>query len=244
MTRVLTCPPLLERLLYKDSLMLVIDKPAGIPVHAGPGGGPNLEQGFDDLLFGLPRVPALAHRLDRDTSGCLILGRHRKALQKLGKLFQQSRIAKTYLALVPAPITTLSGTIDAPLNKVSAHGGWKMRVTDDAAEVGAQTAVTDYTVLGCVEGISLVRFAPRTGRTHQLRVHTCHAFGVPILGDTLYGTGQNPLGGPMPKRLFLHAETVSIPLYPSREAVDARAPLPPEFIEYAVTSSCQMQELV
>src|SRR5215468_5477478 len=79
--------PLAERVLYRDGLILVIDKPAGIAVHPGPGGGPNLESGFDELRFGLPHPPALAHRLDRDTSGCLVLGRHPKALRRLGALF-------------------------------------------------------------------------------------------------------------------------------------------------------------
>ena len=72
---------LLARLLYRDGLLLIIDKPAGLPVHAGPGGGPNLEQYLEPLRFGLPQPPALAHRLDRDASGCLVLGRHRKALE-------------------------------------------------------------------------------------------------------------------------------------------------------------------
>ena len=78
-------PPtwLLDRLLYRDGLILIVDKPAGVPVHAGPGGGINLEHYLEALRFGLPRTPALAHRLDRDTSGCLVLGRHRKALARL-----------------------------------------------------------------------------------------------------------------------------------------------------------------
>ena len=88
----MTPDALLARLLYKDPLMLVIDKPAGLPVHAGPKGGENLERYFQALRFGLPRPPSLAHRLDRDTSGCLVLGRHRKALAKLGKLFSSGRV--------------------------------------------------------------------------------------------------------------------------------------------------------
>src|SRR5918912_589679 len=88
------------RLLYRDGLMLIIDKPAGLPVHAGPGGGPNLERYLGALRFGLPSPPALAHRLDRDTSGCLVLGRHRKALAKLGRLFSGGLVEKTYWAVV------------------------------------------------------------------------------------------------------------------------------------------------
>ena len=88
------------RLLYRDGLMLVLDKPAGIAVHKGPKGGASLEDDFDALRFGLPRKPALAHRLDRDTAGCLVLGRHHKALEQLGLLFKQGKIAKTYWAVV------------------------------------------------------------------------------------------------------------------------------------------------
>jgi tRNA pseudouridine32 synthase/23S rRNA pseudouridine746 synthase/23S rRNA pseudouridine1911/1915/1917 synthase len=93
-----TIGPVAERILYRDGLVLVIDKPAGVPVHAGPRGGPNLEAGFAALRFGLPRPPALAHRLDRDTSGCLVLGRHPKALRRLGMLFAEGKIEKTYWA--------------------------------------------------------------------------------------------------------------------------------------------------
>ena len=88
------------RLLYRDGLMLVLDKPAGVAVHRGPKGGASLEDDFDALRFGLPRKPALAHRLDRDTAGCLVLGRHHKALEKLGLLFKQGKIGKTYWAIV------------------------------------------------------------------------------------------------------------------------------------------------
>src|ERR1700755_2772988 len=94
-----------DRVLYRDALMLIIDKPAGVPVHAGPGGGPNLEQDLDALRFGLPNPPAIAHRLDRDTSGCLVLGRQRKGLSRLGKLFQEGLVEKTYWAITGAPPT-------------------------------------------------------------------------------------------------------------------------------------------
>src|SRR5258708_1037676 len=96
----MTPEEILARLIYRDGLMLVIDKPAGLPVHKGPKGGESLEDYFDALRFGLPRRPALAHRLDRDTSGCLVLGRHRKALAALGRLFKSGRIEKNYWALV------------------------------------------------------------------------------------------------------------------------------------------------
>src|SRR5690349_24886919 len=108
---------MVARLLYRDGLMLVIDKPPGIAVHRGPKGGESLEDHFGALRFGLPRAPALAHRLDRETSGCLVLGRHRKALETLGKLFKQSKIGKTYWALVQGGPSESEGRIDMPLGK-------------------------------------------------------------------------------------------------------------------------------
>ncbi|MGY4328446.1 23S rRNA-/tRNA-specific pseudouridylate synthase [Bradyrhizobium sp. LB7.2] len=96
----MTADEILARVLHRDGLMLVIDKPAGLPVHRGPKGGANLETSFDALRFGLPRPPVLAHRLDKDTSGCLILGRHRKATASLGLLFKHGKIGKTYWTIV------------------------------------------------------------------------------------------------------------------------------------------------
>ena len=105
------------RVLHRDGLMLVIDKPAGIPVHRGPKGGANLEASFDALRFGLPRPPVLAHRLDRDTSGCLVLGRHRKATASLGLLFKHGKISKTYWAVVEGGPAEDEGTVDIPLGR-------------------------------------------------------------------------------------------------------------------------------
>lgn len=220
------------RLLYRDGLMLVLDKPSGIPVHAGPGGGPNLEQGFDALRYGFPNPPALAHRLDRDTSGCLVLGRHRKALARLGKLFESGRAQKTYLAVVAASPDADTGTIDMPLAKVHKHKGWKMKVAE-AGDADAQKTVTDYKVLGREDGYAFIAFYPRTGRTHQLRVHALAAFGAPIAGDTLYG-GEADRAQP---RLFLHAARIVLPLYPNRDAITVDAPLPPEFRQFQVVAN-------
>ena len=209
-------PPdlLVARLLFRDAMMLVIDKPAGIAVHAGPGGGPNLEQFFEPLRFGLPRLPALAHRLDRDTSGCLILGRHRKALARLGRMFAGGRIEKTYWAIVEGKPAKGEGRIDLPLQKVARKDAWRM-VPDPAG----QSAITDYRVMGSIEGLSWMEFHPRTGRTHQIRVHAA-AVGCPILGDTIYGTPDD--GRP----LHLHSRGVTVPLYPTREPIAVVAPAP------------------
>jgi tRNA pseudouridine32 synthase/23S rRNA pseudouridine746 synthase len=134
------------RLLYRDGLMLVIDKPAGFAVHKGPKGGESLEDHFGALRFGLPRAPALAHRLDRDTSGCLVLGRHRKALAELGRLFKSGRIAKTYWAVVEGGPVEDEGRIDLPLGRKDATRGWWMK-----HDPQGQPAVTTWKVLGRVE---------------------------------------------------------------------------------------------
>ncbi|WP_315781663.1 RNA pseudouridine synthase [Bradyrhizobium sp. SZCCHNPS1003] len=134
---------MLARVLHRDGLMLVIDKPAGIPVHKGPKGGPNLEASFDALRFGLPRPPVLAHRLDKETSGCLVLGRHRKATASLGLLFKHSKISKTYWAVVEGGPDADEGVIDLPLGKLNAERGWWQK-----PDPQGQPAVTKWRVLG------------------------------------------------------------------------------------------------
>src|SRR5947208_4670599 len=111
----MTAEEIVARLIYRDGLMLVIDKPAGLAVHKGPKGGQSLEDYFDALRFGLPRAPALAHRLDRDTSGCLVLGRHRKALAALGRLFKTGSVGKSYWAVVQGGPEASEGRIELPL---------------------------------------------------------------------------------------------------------------------------------
>ena len=134
---------IIARLLYRDGLMLVLDKPAGFAVHKGPKGGESLEDYFGALRFGLPRAPALAHRLDRDTSGCLVLGRHRKALAELGRLFKGGRVGKTYWALVEGGPADDEGRIDLPLGRKDATRGWWMK-----HDPQGQPAVTTWKVLG------------------------------------------------------------------------------------------------
>src|SRR3954470_15100890 len=142
--------------------MLVVDKPAGIAVHKGPKGGQSLEDFFPALRFGLPRAPALAHRLDRDTSGCLVLGRHRKALATLGKLFKGGRIGKTYWAVVEGGPAEDEGRIDLPLGRRDESRGWWMKV-----DPAGQPAVTTWTVMGRAQGLAWLALEPVTGRTHQ-----------------------------------------------------------------------------
>jgi tRNA pseudouridine32 synthase / 23S rRNA pseudouridine746 synthase len=216
----MTSEEITERLLYRDGLMLVIDKPAGLAVHKGPKGGESLEDHFDALRFGLPRAPALAHRLDRDTSGCLVLGRHRKALAELGRLFKAGRIGKTYWAVVEGGPTQDEGRIDLPLGRKDATRGWWMR-----HDPHGQPALTTWKLLGRNEDsghrLSWLALEPLTGRTHQLRVHSA-AMGWPILGDSVYGNALRRAG----ELLQLHAREIVVPLYKNRKPIAVTAPVP------------------
>lgn len=219
--------PILSRLLYRDGLMLVIDKPAGLPVHPGPKGGDTLFHHLDALRFGLPRKPEVAHRLDKDTSGCLVLGRHPKALRRLGKLFHDDRIGKIYWAVIEGGPAQDQGIIDLPLAPKSPDRGWWMKV-----DANGQPSRTEWRVLGrdsdAAGGpLAFLELKPITGRTHQLRVH-CAAMGWPILGDTIYGTAPRT-GGP---GLHLHARSITIPLYPKKEPVIVEAPVPEHMAPY------------
>jgi tRNA pseudouridine32 synthase/23S rRNA pseudouridine746 synthase/23S rRNA pseudouridine1911/1915/1917 synthase len=231
----MSAPDLVSRVLHRDGLMLVIDKPAGLPVHARPGmkkgaGGPSLEDYFHQLRFGLPRDPALAHRLDRDTTGCLVLGRHPKALRKLHKLFLEGRIDKTYWAICRGAPEKPSGTIDVAMKKGTERAGWKMNVAA-AGEEGAMTAVTTYRTLKTANGLSFIEAKPKTGRTHQIRVHLA-SIGAPILGDPLYGDlTKEERAGPV----MLHARRVVIPISKNKEPATVEAP-PPEWMTAALAA--------
>jgi len=224
----MTPEEIVARLIYRDGLMLVIDKPAGLPVHKGPKGGESLEDYFDALRFGLPRPPALAHRLDRDTSGCLVLGRHRKALAALGRLFKSGQVEKSYWAVVAGGPTQDEGRIELPLGRKDATRGWWMK-----HDPAGQPAVTTWKVMGRrpgypasgeaqTIGISWLVLEPLTGRTHQLRVH-CAAMGWPIIGDGVYGSGPRNAA----PRLHLHAREIVVPFYKNRAPIRVTAPVPP-----------------
>jgi tRNA pseudouridine32 synthase/23S rRNA pseudouridine746 synthase len=210
---------ILSRVLYRDALMLVLDKPAGIAVHAGGAvRGPTLDSFFDALRYGLPRRPELAHRLDRETSGCLVLGRHRKSIADLNLLFREGGVGKTYLAVVEGGPEADSGEIDLPIGPKDKDRGWHQKVD---LEKGLP-ARTSYRVLGRGDGKSLVELDLHTGRTHQLRVHMA-ALGCPILGDKFYGNG-----GAM---MHLHSWKTIVPLYKKKAPIKVVAPLPAHMIE-------------
>ncbi len=213
-------------MLHRDGLMLVIDKPAGLPVHRGPKGGANLETSFDALRFGLPRPPVLAHRLDRDTSGCLVLGRHRKATASLGLLFKHGKISKTYWAVVEGGPAEDEGTIDMPLGRLNAERGWWQKPDPEG-----QPAVTNWKVLGRGDGLAWLAMEPVTGRTHQLRVHAS-ALGWPIVGDNIYGTQaslrrlRTIILRVRRAALHLHSRGIVIPISKNKEPVSVTAPAP------------------
>lgn len=207
------------RVLHRDGLILVIDKPAGLAVHAGPSGAPNLEECFDALRYGLPRPPALAHRLDADTSGVLVLGRHPKALSKLGRLFAGRGTEKTYWAVVQGAPPASEGLFDWPLLKLNSKSGWTVKVSDKG-----QTARTRYRVLGRAAGMTWLELKPETGRTHQLRVHCAHA-GCPIIADRLYGKADPG------RQLHLQSHAIVLPLSEKKPAIAVQAPPPGHMLE-------------
>ena len=201
----------LARLLHQDAEVLILDKPSGLAVHRGPRGGASIEVWLPALAMGKRRLPQPAHRLDTDTAGCLVLGRTKPMLAELGAIFAAGRAAKTYWAVVRGAPPHPAGTVDAPLLKRStAKDGWWMAV--DAAGQPARTA---WRVLGTAAGLTWLELRPKTGRTHQLRVHCAH-LGCPILGDARYGGGEG--------RLHLLARAITLPLDPP---LAATAPPPP-----------------
>lgn len=194
--------------LFRDDRFVVLDKPAGLPVHPGPRGGASVEDWFP-LLTRRREGPWLAHRLDADTSGCLLVALRRSALHAAQACFAAGEVRKTYWAVVSGEPGAEAGTVDAPLAKRTRPGGWQM-----AVDPAGQPARTDWRVLARAGGLAWLELHPRTGRTHQIRVHCASVLGCPLLGDPFYGAGG--AGG-----LHLLARALHVPLTPP---VRAEAP--------------------
>jgi tRNA pseudouridine32 synthase / 23S rRNA pseudouridine746 synthase len=209
---------LADRVLFIDGEAIVLDKPAGLPVDPPRDGALSVSNHLDSLRFGFQRQPSAVHRLDRDTSGCLLLARHPKAHKRFAAAFEAGEVEKTYIAVLDGIPSTNVGLVIASLRKVSSReGGWRMVAGPDG-----QRAVTKWRTLAEVDGRALVVMQPVTGRTHQLRVHAATCIGVPILGDPVYGRG-----GPG-ERTLLHALSINVPRG-AKPPVAARAPMPDTF---------------
>jgi len=211
---------LADRILFIDAEAIVIDKPARLPVDAPRRGCDSIASRLDELRYGFKRPPTPMHRLDTDTSGCLLFARTPKARAQFQKAFEARAVEKYYLAVIAAEVGDEAGVIDVPLAKHStAEAGWKM-----VSDPHGLAASTRWRRLAVRDGSTLVEFRPATGRTHQIRAHAREAFGRGIVGDRVYGVP----GGPM----LLHASRLVVPRE-GKPAIDVTASLPDYFGEWS-----------
>jgi tRNA pseudouridine32 synthase/23S rRNA pseudouridine746 synthase len=202
--------------LFIDGEALVVNKPAGLAVHPGTRTPRSLEDHLHKLRFGFQRSPLPVHRLDRDTSGCLLLARNPKAHKRFQRAFEAKLVDKIYVAVLDGVPEEEAGTVDLALGKTStAEAGWRM-IPDPAGK----NAVTHWRVAAVKEGRAMVLFTPETGRTHQIRVHAADGIGIPIAGDPVYGLGRGPM--------LLHALSLRV-TREGKPPVEANAPLPLSF---------------
>ncbi|SCW44744.1 tRNA pseudouridine32 synthase / 23S rRNA pseudouridine746 synthase [Sphingobium faniae] len=205
-----------DKVLFIDGEAIILNKPAGLPVDAPRDGSLSLENYLSSLTFGFQRWPLAVHRLDRDTSGCLLLARNPKAHKRFAAAFEAGTVTKRYVAVVEGVPAEESGVIDLPLKKVSsAEKGWRM-----VASPSGKSAVTHWRRIAAEDGRALIVFTPRTGRTHQIRVHALQGLGAAIVGDPVYGKPGEPM--------LLHSQFLSIPRN-GKPPVEAIAPLPDTF---------------
>ena len=193
--------------------MLLLDKPAGLPVGEPRDGSLSVMSHLDSLRFGFTRVPLIVHRLDRDTSGCLLMARNPRAQKKFSASFEAGEVEKIYLALLDGEVAEGEGVLAKTSTRAD---GWRM-----VADPRGKSARTGWTRLIVRDGKTLVAFRPETGRTHQIRVHAAQGLGHPIAGDPVYGSGDGPM--------MLHASGLSLPR-PGKVPAAATAQLPPHFI--------------
>jgi 23S rRNA pseudouridine955/2504/2580 synthase len=223
--------PMALPIVYEDPALLVIDKPSGIAVHGGSGVSYGV---IESLRAQRPQAKMLelAHRLDRDTSGLLIVAKKRSALVELHRMLREGLVRKLYVAMVQGRWSGGASEIRAPLHKfVSASG--ERRV---AVHSGGQAAITRVKPMAVGEACSLLELELLTGRTHQIRVHLAHA-GHPVLGDDKYGDFESNrvLAKQGVKRLLLHARRLAFAHPLSGERLELESPLPPDMRHYAET---------
>jgi 23S rRNA pseudouridine955/2504/2580 synthase len=214
--------------IHEDKDLYVLNKPSGFAVQ----GGTKTHMHLDGLLMGLGvelgERPLLVHRLDRDTSGVIVVAKRRAVASALGKMFATRVVKKAYWAVVKGVPSPAQGRIDVALIKARSEDGDRMRASKAGEEDDEQQAVTQYAVLGKSKGVSWLSLKPQTGRQHQLRAHTAH-IGTPILGDNKYG-GDVDLPEGVANRLHLHARRIVFP-HPREGIVDVTAILPQHMID-------------
>ena len=219
-TAPLTAEPLELRIAYEDEHLLVVDKPAGLVVHPGAGhAGGTLVQGLlgRGVAGGDPERPGIVHRLDRDTSGLLVVARTQEAYERLQALVRRRGLEREYLALVRGRPRSRSGRIEAPIGRDRRDA--TRRSLDTASP---KDAVTHFEVVELLRAHALLRVRLETGRTHQIRVHLA-AIGLPVAGDPTYGVSEPGL-----ERQFLHAARLTFPHPVTGDRVEATSPLPPD----------------
>jgi 23S rRNA pseudouridine955/2504/2580 synthase len=211
-----------DAVLHRDDAVIVLNKPPGLPVQGGSGTERHLDGLLDALRFGSDVRPRLVHRLDKETSGVLVIARTALAAASLTRAFREKATRKTYWAIVVGLPKLRQGRIDLALAKLPGREGERVRPDTEAGK----RAVTYYAVVDSAgTEASWLALLPVTGRTHQLRAH-CAALGTPILGDAKYGGAAAHLAGvPGAKRVHLHARSISIP-HPLGGSLQVTAPLP------------------
>ena len=211
------------RIVWQDEYLAVVDKPAGIVVHPGAGRAAGT---LVHLLAGVveggdPGRPGIVHRLDRDTSGLLVVARSEEAHRRLSALVRRRALERTYTALVRGRPASRAGRIEAPIGR-DRHDPTRFSLDTDTP----RDAVTHFELLATHERDALLRVRLETGRTHQIRVHLA-AIGLPVVGDPVYGVPEPALG-----RQFLHAARLAFPHPFTGEQIDVESPLPPELQAY------------
>jgi 23S rRNA pseudouridine1911/1915/1917 synthase len=213
-------------IVFQDEYLAIVDKPAGLVVHPGAGRAQGtLVDALAGIVAGGPEErPGIVHRLDRDTSGLLVVARSEQAHKRLGNLVRRRALERTYLALVRGRPASRAGRIEAPIG----------RDRDDPTRFSLETdtprdAITHFETLETYPGHALLEVRLETGRTHQIRVHLA-AIGLPVVGDSVYGVPEPALG-----RQFLHATRLAFTHPFTKERVEAESPLPPDLAAYLET---------
>ncbi|MGC5325718.1 RluA family pseudouridine synthase [Brevibacillus sp. SYSU BS000544] len=202
-------------ILYEDDLFVIVDKPSGMPVHpTNQGQTGTLTQQLEGYFLAKRATPHAVHRLDKETSGTVLIAKSSYAHQLADKILRDNQVDREYIAIVTGQVTGQQGTLNQPIAR-DPHHATKRRV-----HASGDSAITHYEVITTTDNYSLVKIKLETGRTHQIRVHL-QAFGHPLAGDTLYGAKKAGI-----HRVALHANRLTFAHPVTNERVDAHAPLP------------------